>query len=643
MLSLLTASDGIASKFEEEGIEETERGKKLQEWFPSSRIVFNSLKGIGDGIDLSDIQRDVVDLSSKATTLSYLTKPLRLEAPCGEGKTLAALLWAKKLFEHDIINKVIFTLPTQTTTNNMVREFEEEYHIPSSWIGVYHSEVMSFLLGKSETESNSAEDFPINTIKYWNTFYSKPFNISTVDHLLLSLVNGYKYAPRAFGNIQNSLVIIDELHYYDRHTVGMIECLCKVLRHLQIPHILMSATIPEAIKKKFSNDYFCLQSKGTDDHGKEKTPFRFQYHQGRIITDDTVSSEFLNLVTTHHDLNVGIIVNTVGKSKKLYLKLKEKFPESQILLYNAEFIRKDRPVKEKILRIFGKCAKGGSFEKVNSEEIELCKKNGYDPKMKIIFIGTQVAEISLNLSFDVMISELAPIDALIQRAGRLHRRESTSVSTQCTCHQCTKIGHEHEYRFHVFDTGEKCLPYYDGSPNEHLMKEIIDLTRNEVKKDPLYSFKQGIAMINNVYQNQAIFEGFDSNNAFWKQFKEDLIFGKEPFKSEEEGGQLRIITRLIDRVKYSVLPLDFVYNNEIVSVEEFFEKIFSNKKFLSNDGSLNFRGFNEISKYMINISPANDIHEFQDTVYCNRIRKPIRIVDRKYRFDFGLQDFEAVI
>jgi len=100
--------------------------------------------------------------------------------------------------------------------------------------------------------------------------YSKPFNISTIDHLLLSLVNGFKYAPRAFGNILNSLIIIDELHYYDQHTIGMVGCLCEILRRLKIPHIIMSATIPAQIKEKFDNEYQKIQSSGRDNKGNEK-------------------------------------------------------------------------------------------------------------------------------------------------------------------------------------------------------------------------------------------------------------------------------------------------------------------------------------------------------------------------------------
>ena len=114
----------------------------------------------------------------------------------------------------------------------MVQEFEDEYGIPKDWIGIYHSEVMSFLVETNDEEQES--DFSLSSQKFWNLIYSKPFNISTIDHLLLSLVNGFKFAPRAFGNILNSLIVIDELHYYDFHTVGMIDVL-RSFKTFKIP------------------------------------------------------------------------------------------------------------------------------------------------------------------------------------------------------------------------------------------------------------------------------------------------------------------------------------------------------------------------------------------------------------------------
>ena len=468
--------------------------------------------------------------------ISNLSKPLRIEAPCGEGKTLAALLAAKKLLKENIINKVIFTLPTQVTTNNMVQEFEEEYKIPREWIGIYHSEVMNFLIETSDNEEES--DFSLSSQKFWNLIYSKPFNISTIDHLLLSLVNGFKFAPRAFGNILNSLVVIDELHYYDSHTIGMVECLCEILRRLKIPHIVMSATIPHQIKNKFDEGYTKIQSSGKDNNGHEKSPFIFEYHDAPIEDNE----EIFEILNDAEGLNVGIIVNTVPKSKKLFEKLKSKFPERQILLYNAQFMRKDRPKKEHILRIFGK----NIFEDLTEEEIEFCKEYDFDPNRPIIFVGTQVAEISLNVSFDMILSDLAPLDALIQRGGRLHRKRSFNNTKDCECLQCKRLNSEHIYKFHVFETGEFCWPYHTKEDNMGLMKEVIDNTRVQILNNLEFTFKTGIKMMDEVYKNEKMFSGFNAYTSFWDAYTEDLIFGKPPSRDEEKGGQLRINTRTLN-------------------------------------------------------------------------------------------------
>jgi CRISPR-associated endonuclease/helicase Cas3 len=412
MLSLLTTSDGIASKFEEANITKSDRSNKLKEWFPSPKMVYNKIKNVEGKKELTDIQKDILGLFTPSLYLNGVIKPLRIEAPCGEGKTLAALMYAKELFKNEIINRVIFVLPTQTTTNNMFSEFENEYGIPSEWIGIYHSEVMSFLIEKEEGEDNSGEAFPLGDLKkYWSVFYSKPFNISTIDHLLLSLVNGYKYAPRAFGNLQTSLVVIDEIHYYDAHTIGMIECLCKILKYLKIPHILMSATIPEQVKEKFKQDYLKKRSTGLDTNGIEKQPYKFKYHKEPIYNSENAvcSNIFIDLIRNSPSLNIGIIVNTIKKSKDIFNELKSKFPKRQILLYNSEFMRKDRPIKENILREFGK----GINTELKNEAIVYCKRFGFDPNESVIFVGTQVAEISLNISFDLLYLYSSPQTKLI--------------------------------------------------------------------------------------------------------------------------------------------------------------------------------------------------------------------------------------
>lgn len=636
ILSYLTTSDGIASKIEEDS-SDTNLNGNLSKWFPSPSDICKEVNEIEGDKKLTDIQNKVLNVLSKSSNIFDYSKPFRIEAPCGEGKTLTALLVAKELLNQNIINKVIFTLPTQVTSNNMVQEFEDEYKIPRDWIGIYHSEVMSFLIENTDEEQES--DFSISSKKFWNLIYSKPFNISTIDHLLLSLVNGFKYAPRAFGNILNSLIVIDELHYYDSHTIGMVECLCEVLRRLKIPHIIMSATIPIQIKDKFDDAYQKIQSSGRDNQDNEKNPFIFEYHDSEIDYGETISDEFLRLFAESDGQNVGIIVNTVPKSKKIFNELKQRFPERQILLYNSQFMRKDRPKKEKILRIFGKKL----FEEPNVEEIEFCEQYNFDLHLPFVFVGTQVAEISLNISFDVLLSELAPLDALIQRGGRLHRKMSFNNSTECNCTQCKRFDNKHTYKFHIFATGEFCFPYYTPNDENGIMKEIIENTRNQITKNTFYTFKTGIKMMDNVYTNEKMFSEFNADISFWDAYIEDLIFGKTPGKSEEEGGQLRIQTRNIGMNTFDVLPEQFEYDGGHVQAQDFLKKICSNPRFVKN-GELNFRGINEISKYLIKVpikfyyGNENDSNRLKIRIGKNK--RYLKEINLEYNFEKGLYAFD---
>ena len=103
-----------------------------------------------------------------------------------------------------------------------------------------------------------------------------------------------------------------------------------------------------------------------------------------------------------HDGGVlGIIVNTVKRAQELGRKCKSKFGNETVEILHSSFIATDRVDKE-------------------SNLVKMIGKGGVRPEKKII-IGTQVIEQSLDIDFDVMITDLCPVDLLLQRAGRLHR------------------------------------------------------------------------------------------------------------------------------------------------------------------------------------------------------------------------------
>lgn len=629
MLSLITAADGIASSLEARNVDEGLFKEEVDKLFPDPKRLSEKISLTININDLTEIQKMVV-AKSYSSIDGY--KPLIIEAPCGEGKTLASLLWAKKLFETGKINRVIFTLPTQITSNNMYQEFSTDYGIPKKWVGLYHSELMSFLIDEKEDD--------LEGIKYKNSIYSKPFTISTIDHLLLSLVNGYKFAPRAFGNLQSSLIVIDELHYYDAHTVGMIKCLCTILRDLKIPHIIMSATIPNILKREFSS-YAEIQSNGKDNKGAIKSPYNFVFHKKPLLSDDhqekvaTISEEFIELIHKSNEKNIGVIVNTVPKSKCLFKTLRDEFPKMQILLYNSEFMRKDRVIKEKLVKILGKRID----KKLTDKEIRLCEEHGFDPKKPIIFIGTQVAEISLNISFDIILSDLAPLDALFQRGGRLHRKRTYPNSEQCNCKQCKRFEGRHNYELHVFETGEFCYPYYNEVEDLD-MKDVIETTRKIVKENPIFKFRESLDWISEVYSNKEMFEKFNPDISFWNVYKEDLIFGGKP--SKDEDGNLRIITREIDVMPFDVLPQSFNYNKELVNPQGFINKIFSNKGFITKNKKLNKKGINEITRHMLKVSNKRYYPVKGKPIYMGD-KWLVKTVELDYNFENGLYKNTTII
>jgi len=625
-LFLVCISDILASKYE--NTDKSDIYKYISNFIPTNKMIMKSLDRIYLDKTLTKTQKDV--LSSYHNADKNKRNNFVLEAPCGEGKTLSSLLFARELWKNHKINRVIFTLPTQTTTNNMVQEFNKEYCIPKEWIGVYHSEVLQFL-----QTILSEETVEIKSKILLDSFYIRPFNISTIDHLLLSLVNGYRYAPRAFGALQTSLVIIDEMHYYDPHTIGMVNCLCQILKELKIPYLIMSATIPNPIKEKLFINTIHYESDGKDDYRIIKKPYKYQYYKDTIFDDKGGITEEIkkiySIINKNRNNSICIIVNTIKKAKNLYTNLKKSYSNyHQLFLYNSQFTRIHRPLKEKILNVWAKYQKNKIDKLAEEEEKNLCKEYNFDLEKPLILVSTQVIEISLNLSFDVMISELAPLDALFQRAGRLHRNQTYFASKNCNCWQCSNKIYNYEYIFHIFNTGKECIPYYFKKKRDEyslFAKEIIENTRKVVENAHVYSFKWGQEQLNAVYNNPEIFNKFNERVSFWDVFEKDMIFGGKPFDNQEELNT-RILTRIINSNKVEVLPLIFTLDDEEISACDFLKKLMRHKKFFNND-EFTSKGYEEISKHTLKIYYGE--YEFI------KIDMPIKIINARYNFENGLQ------
>jgi len=251
-----------------------------------------------------------------------------------------------------------------------------------------------------------------------------PFGVGTVDQALLGVLQTNHFFVRLVG-LSHKVVVFDEVHAYDAYMNTLFEHLLHWLRAIGTSVIILSATLPAATRSRLVKAYT----------GKELpagTSGRSPYPALTIVAANELPRTLP--LTPPEDIAIGlhwltsrdsqaimdfldkelaeggcaaIICNTVKRAQDVYLALKGlDIPVDDLILFHARYPaawRKER--EDRVLRKFGKPDKDGE---------------DYRPR-KAIVVATQVIEQSLDLDFDVMISDLAPIDLLIQRAGRLHR------------------------------------------------------------------------------------------------------------------------------------------------------------------------------------------------------------------------------
>jgi CRISPR-associated endonuclease/helicase Cas3 len=435
-----------------------------------------------------------------------------LFAPCGRGKTEAALIWGLNSLKKHKRNKIIFAMPTQTTSNAMYDRIKSIFGEES--VGLYHGR--SFIKLKDEkVEIDDEEEEDIEEIKsesFKGSIFFKPITITTVDHLIYSFVKGFSQADFAIGNLQNAVIVFDEVHYYEKSTLEHLITLFEILRKMDIPHLLMSGTLPEFMVKKLGEYEYI-----TDDEGLSYKPFKIEVLENKIIWSENknfkVDERLIEEIITNYDkgLTQFIILNTVERAKQFYLKLKEKLSDQNIMLYHSQFTYSDRISKENEIQ-----------SKIRTKPF--------------VLVATQVIEISLDISCDVMYSELAPPDALGQRAGRLNRKAKT-----------WKDKVEHVLKIYV---PENYSPY-----EEELLRKALSAVK---RYEGPVSYRDIKQFCDEVYENYSLEIPSDLN----KFFRHSTIFGynwRDITYNGEEGRSFKVRDEKIQHI--DVVP-EIFYEKE---------------------------------------------------------------------------------
>ena len=452
LLGLLTMADWIASNtyffpligiFDDNDIDMDKRcehgftkwrySNQSDMWLPEIYADCNGLFKERFGFEPRDVQ------SIFAQTISDAKNPglVILEAPMGLGKTEAALVGAEELAVKSGRSGLFFGLPTQATSNGIFPRIISWLKKQSVELGekrglrlvhgkAFLNEEYNNLTSASnidvDGDNEGREGFVVNQ---WfcgkKTAIMDDFVVGTVDQLLMMALRQKHLALRHLG-ISKKVVVIDEVHAYDAYMDQYLNMALEWLGAYNVPVILLSATLPKKSRVDFIKHY--LKGKGVKLSKEDMSSLMLEDYPLITYTDndkalnvkDFAPIEDKSIEIKYTDTenlpklmdslldgggNAGVIVNTVKKAQDIAKELSEKFGDEKVMLLHSSFIATDRVKnEEKLMKYLG--------------------KDGDRPK-KLIVVGTQVIEQSLDIDFDVMISDIAPVDLLIQRMGRLHR------------------------------------------------------------------------------------------------------------------------------------------------------------------------------------------------------------------------------
>ena len=298
---------------------------------------------------------------------------LLLCAPTGQGKTEAALLWADRNMHY---NKIIYLLPTRVTTNALYKRLK----FFGNSVGVSHG-TSALIIAEEERWNN--RKMMVRRLRSGS--FMEPITVATVDQLLLPHFN-WKYWEMIEQNASHATIILDEIHAYDYYTLALITEMIKKFPHSRFAYL--SATLPKYIQNHLTNLHEEKITTIVDYEHRDLSRHNIQFVEAAIDNSVDEIRQYYK-----EGKKVLIILNTVKEATRFY----KNFLDLNTILYHSRFIEKDRREKEKL--------------------IEADNKN-----KGCIVVATQVVEVSLDINFDILFTQIAPLDALIQRLGRVNRK-----------------------------------------------------------------------------------------------------------------------------------------------------------------------------------------------------------------------------
>lgn len=336
-----------------------------------------------------------------------------LIAPCGSGKTLAAWRWIAAQCDNaaqrgDPVRRVVFLYPTRATATEGFRDYVS--WAPETEAALVHGTAGFDLEGMFENpnDERKGRDYETEERLFALGLWSKQFIAATVDQFMGFMQYAYRSLV-ALPVLAQSVVVIDEVHSFD---ISLFSALRGFLRSFNVPVLCMTASLTQTRLQDLQADGLKLAE--SNDQDLQTIADAPRYSIEWLAPDAIRETVIAHLKARRRVLWV---VNTVARAQQAVRDIVGEVPlsldgqqlqtivEAQpvpVFCYHARFRLKDRRDR-------------------HQQVVDQFQQARSDPPQPLLAITTQVCEMSLDLDADVLITELAPATALIQRMGRCNR------------------------------------------------------------------------------------------------------------------------------------------------------------------------------------------------------------------------------
>lgn len=467
------------------------------------------IKNSDPSIEWNDMQKYV---------LQHQNDNLIVIGQTGLGKTEAGLLWIGD-------NKGFFTLPLRTAINAIYDRIlngiaDKEKNKYKKQVGILHSDSLAVLLSMEENNIDVSLD-QLESYLTETRGWSLPLTVTTLDQTF-DFVYHYAGFEQKLATFAYSKVVIDEIQMY---SPDLLAYLIKGLREIQQlggKFLVMTATLPPYLL-----DFFKLNGmKFTMNEQPFLDEQLLERHNLQILEEEINAEAIAELYQTGKLL---VICNTVRKAKEIYQQLRNLSLTKNLHLIHSQFIRKDRQAKETAISKFAKSKDEG------------------------IWVATQVVEASLDIDFDMLITELSELNGLFQRMGRCYRKRPLKNRIQPN--------------IYLFNGGENTTSGISSNDRAVVHNEIFELSKTALREkgSGIFTEQEKMVLINQTYTTEKM-----QATSYYKRVEDMLKWLAATENDNKSAAKVRQLFR--DIQTRNIIPENVYLNNKVI-IDEWIQDI----------------------------------------------------------------------